>query len=631
MSDREENLDGWRVRQWLACLLLTVGCIHIFWEMPGADFVSFDDDVNFLLNGELGPLSAARVEWLLTEHEVMVRYVPVGWLLCCALTGINGLDPFWFHAASLALHAGCCVALYLFLGRFAGALERFGAEGGRRGPGKLAGVLPLLLAAWWGWHPLRVETVAWATTLIYVEATLLGVLSLYLQCREAGATGVKAAALRVGSLLLLCGALLSHPAAIALLPLHVIVELLLRPAPAGGPGFWRDRSWQGRTLLRLLPAVVAVAATLSVAMVVRQMPSVIPRAETPGLAEFGIAERVAQASATLVHFLGKTLWPADLNPAYTHLFELRPTEPFLVGSMLACAGLVVCCALALKRDLIVGLLALGTLAACVPFLGLQEHPFCPCDRYTQLPSLLLVCLLLTLAWGAGGTSNSPEPGRLPQRTRLRTPLLALLLTACLPAWLGLSHQQTRIWKNDETLHTALESGQDNDTRRNAYLARGLLKQLQRGERDGVRERLQQLSKNGPLRPELLAVQSELTAAEAPHWVPPFAHLLHAQALRAARQGELALSRERFKRALTMSPGLAQARHNLVLLLCMEGRTAEALSQLLWLRAHPGELKQEQLRGLQSRLASAYRAAGQEAQAQRCEGLEVEPGKRTTQQ
>lgn len=182
----------------------------------------FDDDVNFLFNPEFGPLNLPRLRWIATEHATMMRYVPLGWLACCGVASIDGLNPFWFHLAAVLLHISACLTLYAVLVRLVPILGQ--CDSTLLPLSRTLNLLPLVLAAWWGWHLLRVETVAWVTTLIYLLATLLGLLSLLIFVDTLGRRENRSGAL-VGSLLLFVAALLSHPAAISFLPLFAAFRI----------------------------------------------------------------------------------------------------------------------------------------------------------------------------------------------------------------------------------------------------------------------------------------------------------------------------------------------------------------------------------------------------------------------
>ncbi|MDB6170316.1 MAG: hypothetical protein JWM88_3180, partial [Verrucomicrobia bacterium] len=385
------------LRPWLAAMLLIVGCLFIYHESLASGFVMFDDDINFVYNQDFGPLNGIRLRWIATEHSVMMRYVPVGWFVCCAIASIGGLDPFWFHLASLVLHACACVVFYFVLARVA---HWFGPRESTQATARRLSLLPFVCAAVWGWHPLRVETVAWVTTLIYLLATLLGLMALGLFLRSLEKPPPCRGA-RSMSVILFAAALLSHPAAMAFFPLLAACAVVwqLQNGDRSSPGGFARVRGLGKTLL---PFAIAGVLDLAVTLAVRQLGSVVPQAATPSLDEFGIAQRLAQTSAVLVHFIGKTLWPSSLSPAYPLLETVTPTSPLFFLSVVACAVLLVASVLLLRRQAKIGLFAVATLAAAAPFLGWQEHPFYPSDRYTHIPSLGLVLCLLAAVYVSRG-------------------------------------------------------------------------------------------------------------------------------------------------------------------------------------------------------------------------------------
>ena len=593
------------LRPWLACVLLVVGCFYIYQQVPGTNFVMFDDDVNFVYNEHLGPLNWERLRWAFTEHEVMVRYVPVSWLFCCALTGINGLDPFWFHSSAILLHGGSCVLLYLLLKRLCG---RFGHQAITEGPPKLASLLPFALAAWWGWHPLRVEAVAWATPLLYVLATSLGLLGLMTFCHslEKEELNMPHRLSRVGAWVLCAAALLAHPSAIGIIPLYAVLPILILVPSGGLKCWWKDKDWQWMSIKRVFPFILAGVAALAITMAVRQMGSLVPRDGTPSLADFSVLQRCAQGSAVLVHFLEKSLWPGKLNPVYPLLYQVNPWAPFFLVSILASIGLMTLLLFTFWRSIKIGLLAIVTILACVPVLGLQEHPYFPCDRYTYIPALSLVILILAVT-GLRSISRNRSLS-----------ILMIWLMAMIPIWLVMANRQTRIWSTTEGLYEEIAEIQTSAAVRSHFLCRGVAEYLDSGEIEAARAALVRLQAEIPPDANTRSVSAYLAQSLQSGKPATYAVLLNAQAHRALNNGENRLAMDRLQRALAMQPDYGEARFNMSLLLALEGQPREALAHYFWIKREGAKFPSEQREVLRRTLALAFRNHGDENAAKALE-------------
>src|SRR5262249_6863530 len=132
--------------RWPAALIIAAATLVVFWPVLGNQFVNWDDDKNFLVNPSFRGLGIANLRWMFTTFH-LGHYHPLTWLSLGIDYVIWGLDPAGYHLSSLLLHTAnavlfYCVALRLLGGRILAAA--FGA---------------LFFAL----HPLRVESVAWAS------------------------------------------------------------------------------------------------------------------------------------------------------------------------------------------------------------------------------------------------------------------------------------------------------------------------------------------------------------------------------------------------------------------------------------------------------------------------------------
>jgi tetratricopeptide (TPR) repeat protein len=290
-----------------------------------------------------------------------------------------------------------------------------------------AGAAALLFAL----HPLRVESVAWATERrdVLSSCFLLGCVLAWLRlvrgelARGPGWTLV---------LVLYALSLLSKAWGMTLPVVLLLLDVwpLLRLDPE------RPR---GRALFALalekwpfVPLALFSAWKAAVAQGSLQA--------TVGLAEHGVIERLVQACYGLAFYVWKTLVPSGLAPLYELEIDFDPTRPEYLAAV---AFVVVTTSLlvAFRRRFPAGLAAWVQFAVIVsPVLGLlQSGAQRVADRYTYL-----ACLPFALLAGAG---LERLVRRGPQAARL-----ALAGVGALCALLfALTWRQTQVWRDSETL------------------------------------------------------------------------------------------------------------------------------------------------------------------------------------
>ncbi|PIR19012.1 MAG: hypothetical protein COV48_04365, partial [Elusimicrobia bacterium CG11_big_fil_rev_8_21_14_0_20_64_6] len=153
----------------LAAAVLGAVCLVVYWPAFGSGFV-WDDAQLIVENAALSGLDPARLRWMATSFY-QSTYQPLGWLAYALIHAAWGGNPFYFHAAGVALHALCAVLLF-------GVTRSLFERAALRRPDLLAFAAALL----WAVHPLQVATAAWATEIPDQMATafVLGALIVYL-------------------------------------------------------------------------------------------------------------------------------------------------------------------------------------------------------------------------------------------------------------------------------------------------------------------------------------------------------------------------------------------------------------------------------------------------------------------
>src|SRR6185503_9959800 len=129
--------------------------------------VNWDDHKNFTGNPGFRGLGWTQLRWMLTS-TLMGHYIPITWLTLGLTFVLGGMDPFAYHLGNLLLHAANAAVFFLIARRLLAAGLAWGAETAP-GAGAPAAAPPRLLwpavvaALLFAVHPLRAESVAWAT------------------------------------------------------------------------------------------------------------------------------------------------------------------------------------------------------------------------------------------------------------------------------------------------------------------------------------------------------------------------------------------------------------------------------------------------------------------------------------
>src|SRR5687768_12877128 len=143
--------------RWAVPLLVALAAFLPFTPTLGADFVTWDDNRNFLDNPDFRGLGWQELRWMWTTFH-MGHYVPLTWMTLGLDFELWGMDPFGYHLANTVLHAANAVLVYVLARRLLPLA--------RPAPGSetVELTVPCALAALaFAVHPLRVESVAWIT------------------------------------------------------------------------------------------------------------------------------------------------------------------------------------------------------------------------------------------------------------------------------------------------------------------------------------------------------------------------------------------------------------------------------------------------------------------------------------
>lgn len=325
----------------------------------------------------------------------------------------SGLDPAWFRAVNVALHA----LVSLLVLRLAGAL-------------KLSPPAALGAALLFAVHPLHTEAVVWIVGRAELLATALATGALLLHLRRAEAPHP---VLLPASLALFFLALLSKESAAPLPALVAVAEVARRRAE---PAATR---WRG-ALLSALP----YGAVLLAALAARY--AVVGQVEFEGDGGMpGVPRSMAALTGLEIHlhYWRLLVAPLGLKANYTNLDFPVPASPFEPAVLGAALFLVVVVALALRRVLstgsVGGVSALWVVACLAPFLHLVPFGWLAGERFTYFASVGFVLLV-----AAAAQAHAGRPGL----TKTTRSLGAAAACGALVACAALTVLRNRDWRDE---------------------------------------------------------------------------------------------------------------------------------------------------------------------------------------
>jgi Flp pilus assembly protein TadD len=418
-----------RTAAWAVPLGIALATGVVFLPVLGADFVNWDDPVNFLENPDYRGLGWRQLRWMLTAN-VMGHWIPVTWLTLGADFAMWGMNPFGYHLTNLLLHTASAVLFYLVSRRLLG-LAMPPASHGALSLGAAAAALAFAV------HPLRVESVAWITERRDLSSGLFFLLTIlaYLRAHErppAVRPGFRLAALGAAAL-----ALASKSIVMGLpLVLLILDAYPLRRLGPRGRDWWSAQAWP--VWREKIPFALLAVGAAAVAYLAQRSAGHLTPVDAAG--------RIGMVGYNVWFHVWKTVAPLNLGPIYELPPRVNPLElPYLLS---AAGGLGITAAVWLLRRRWPAGLAIWAfyLVMLAPVAGIVHTGYhLGADRNTYVPcmgfALLLGALAVTVvrAWRRGA---------------LRTPIVAVALGVG-AFWIGslalTARAQSSVWHDSETL------------------------------------------------------------------------------------------------------------------------------------------------------------------------------------
>lgn len=583
-----------RKSTYIVFALLILVTLAIYGQVRGFEFLNFDDGVYVVENARVqGGLTFDNMLWALTALDVE-SWQPLVWLSLMLDYELYGLQAGGFHMTNLILHLLSTLLLFWAMKRMTGALWRAG-----------------FVAAFFAFHPVHVESVAWIAERKDALSGVFFMLTLCLYVMYAEKPTLKRYGLVFGSFLL---GLMSKPMLVTLPVILILLDVwpLGRLSPVSGlPNNKAAEvcaaSWPALIRRQVMEKLPLFALSLLVGLVV--MNAQAAQHVFEGVALHAFPERLANAFVSYITYLVNILAPHRLGAFYP--FNDHIPVLMVMGSIFVLILLCFAAIMAVKRYPFIFVGWFWFVIMLLPVIGLiplAQHALA--DRYTYLSS---IGISLILAWGAP---------LFFKKDALRKKILMPAAWGYLIVLAALAWVQCGYWQNNFTLfsHTLkvtqhndlmhynlgksyLKQGQlreakghlsksleINPNREDGYLNLGLVYFYEGNFSEAMRcfaDGLKRYPQSGSLHANLAVVLKEMgrideamityekaialnSLSGAPHY--NYAGLL----MELGRFGE---AERQLRAALNISPRNSAARYDLAGILVRDGRLSEAILQL----------------------------------------------------
>jgi protein O-mannosyl-transferase len=431
----------------LIALLLGLLTFALYLPMVQNKFIVFDDEAYITQNPHVtSGLTWSGIVWAF-KTDYQANWHPLTWISHMLDCELYGLNPAGHHLTNALINAINTVLLFLLLRQLTGAIWS-----------------SAFVAAFFGWHPLHVESVAWAAERKDVLCAFFWLLTMIAYVKYVKKPG---ALFYLLALVLFACALMAKPMAVTL----PFALLLLDFWPLNR---FQTENFFGKPALSAIDEIPSAAPRFfkrGIVLTFEKLPFfaltladcwVTFAAQKAGQAMWStkalpFSYRAANAIWTYLRYISKTFWPVDLSIIYPYKSHLPEGIVIVAGILLVTWSVL----FFLYRNrfpyLIVGWL--WFLGILVPTIGLvQVGSQSMADRYMYLPSIGLFILIV---WSVKDIIE-----RKPEWKKTFLIIGMTALAACLAA----TSIQLNYWRNSISLFShAVQVTSDNNV---AYFCLG---------------------------------------------------------------------------------------------------------------------------------------------------------------
>ena len=374
----------------------------LYWPIVGFGFIDYDDP-DYITNNYFvrQGITLEGIKWAFS-HTFANNWHPITWLSHMVDVELFGLKPSGHHFVNILLHTTNSVLVFLCFRKMTGLMWR-----------------SAVVAALFAWHPLHIQSVAWAAERKDVLSTLFALLTIFYyaafvdEFRKENANLARRQ-LRF-SLLFFAFGLMAKPMLVTLPVLLLFLDL------------WPFKRVTNPALLReKAPFIALSVASILITLLAQQ--------EAIGtLKLYPLSLRLANAPVATVSYIAKMFWPVNLAIFYPYPSSVSGIE-FVAAICIVLAITILAVVLRIRfPQFLTGWL--WFLVGLVPVIGIvQVGAQSMADRYTYVP---IVGLFILLVWLIAE--------KLPRAAAIAIGVIAIVGS------IGLTRYQLQFWKDDIAL------------------------------------------------------------------------------------------------------------------------------------------------------------------------------------
>jgi len=416
----EETDEANKTLKVAICIFLMVATFCIYSQVQDHEFVSFDDPIYIQNPNVKAGFTSESVEWAFTTMATE-DWSPVNWLSHMLDYQLYGMHPKGHHLTNLFFHIANALLLFMVLHRMTGALWQSG-----------------FVAAMFAFHPLNVESVAWAAERKNVLSTLFWLLTMWAYIHYAAKPTIK----RYGLVFLFFtlglmtkSMLVTLPFALLLLDYWPLRRLKFGQERGGNETSEKNtakRSEVFRLMLEKIPLFLLTTGLSIVTFIATKSFGAIVEDVT-------FSTRLTNATVSNLEYLEKMMWPEKLAIFYAHPGNtLAVWKGILCG--MALLGITIISIRLIRKAPYFAVGWFWYLGTLVPVIGIvQVGGQAMADRYTYIP---LIGIFIIAAWGV------PE---LISKWRYKEKVLSISVGIIIPTLLVTTWWQVNHWKNSITV------------------------------------------------------------------------------------------------------------------------------------------------------------------------------------
>jgi protein O-mannosyl-transferase len=407
----------------IICVLLGILILLVYWKIQYHEFVNYDDGRYITKNKHIKDFSKENFIWAFTKSH-SANWHPITWLSHMLDFRLYGLNPKGHHLTSLVLHIANSLLLFLVFARMTGAIWQ-----------------SCFIASLFAFHPINIESVAWAAERKNLLSTFFWFLTMWAHIHYVQKRNLA----RYSMVFLFFSLGLMSKAMLVTLP---FVLLLLDYWPLKRFEITHQKIFSSdekkshienknkilNSIFEKIPLLFLVIGSCIVTLSAQKLAGAIVSIES-----ISSTTRISNALVSYLGYLEKMIWPKNLSVFYPYpIEELYVWKGLVSGFVLTGITIIVLRLIKKAPYLSVGWFwYLGTL---IPVIGLvQVGQQAMADRYAYVP---LIGIFIIIAWGL------PESLK---NFHFKKTILFFLAGIFFSVLIRLSWVQLHHWENSEKL------------------------------------------------------------------------------------------------------------------------------------------------------------------------------------